>query len=451
MSISAFSRVLPGMASTATPVSRLARHLGITSMLLGLSRAIGFTSFMILSPFLVRTYGMAGLGAYAAVTSTNAFLAALDSGVGASVRTQVAELAAVDRQRDALSATLRSLSRSVWTWVSSGALLGVALSLLLPWEDLLKAPAVLPGNTARYVMAAFTAIYLLGCRQQVYSRALEGMSRSGTAALVTAFPPLVVLSASLYLCAMDSPLFVVIAVAALSPLLSGLAARACLSTSGGQAGAATALPSRIRASLALPMMAIGLCYAFAYSLDYWVISAFLGAERTAVYSAAARPAQLMLVVASAAAPVLWTHFTMSRHRNDPGDMSRRVLLQLLGFFAVGGAATALVFLVTVRALGSTLTDGAASPPLGLVVAFACWGTLLIAHQPLAMTLNDAEGLRWQLGSMLAMTCVNVPMSILLVSLLGAQGPVWASCAALGLVHIPLLAYRALLARPRNES
>ncbi|QZY28783.1 lipopolysaccharide biosynthesis protein [Nocardioides coralli] len=291
------------------------------------------------------------------------------------------------------------------------------------------------------VVAAFAAIYLAGVLQQVNTRMLEGVGRPGLAAALSVVGPVFTVVSTVVACTMHAPLMVTVILPAFAPLLTGLAGRLALHRLVRETVPESAGSTKgVEAAVALPMIAISLTYAVSYNVDYWLVSALLGVERTGEYAAAARPAQLFLVLASASAPVLWTHFARARVAGESAVLGARAVTRMcIGFLAVGLPAGA-AYAGAVGVLGSHLTAGLATPGAPLILAFAVWGVALVSHQPFAMVLNTAPGLRFQLLSMCAAAIVNVSLKLVMTPAFGPAGAVWASCLSLMGVHIPLLAW-----------
>ena len=409
-----------------------------------IARGVGFASMLLVLPAVAHVYGVAGLGVYAAIASLNAFLGALDAGAGAAVRTAIAEEHATGDTRRALS-LVPGLRAQYRLWIVISLFVAVTAAMAIPWEMIFGVGMpVLSNWSLRASVAAFAAIYLLGVQQQLNLRVLEGLGRSGTASLVIVLGPATVLILSLFSCALAAPLLVTSTIPALSPIAVGVAARLVVARLCRQQTVDGSLPTGghgLNFAVAAAMTGIAIGLALSYSLDYWLVVGMLGPAEAGAYAAAARPAQVMLVVAAAASPVLWTHFVRARAIERRSELSRPAIVRLVIVFGIVAVATSMTYVVGCTLLGSTLTAGRVAPPQGLIWAFGLWGILMIGHQPLAMMLTTAADLRFQFVTIAVMSTVNVGLSVELVPRVGSQGAVFASCLALGLVHIPLLTLR----------
>ncbi len=363
-------------------------------------------------------------------------------GVGSSIRTRVAQEVLHNRNIDLLGST-RGFKRRQATWLAWAVAAAWLIGLATPWEQILQLKWS-HDWAVRVLVAGLATIYLIGARALCSARVLEGSGRSALPAALGGVAPVLIMMATVALCWSHAPFIFVLLLPATAPLIHG-------SLCGGYIRAENRLKSHVRGvkldgsiapGIALPMVVVSLGHAFSYNLDYWVVGSILSTSQAAVYSAAARPAQLMLVIASAATPVLWTYFAAERARASSAVFQRREVLRLVLGFVVLGGFTVSVYAVVTISLGSYLTAGAAAPTPELILAFTVWGWLLIAHQPLAMMLNDARSLQWQVVSVLSMAAVNIILSIALTRNYGPAGAVWASSAALALVHVPVLAFRA---------
>lgn len=407
---------------------------------------MGFVSLILVLPMVADTYGLAGLGVYATLTSLTTFLAAVDSGMGSSARSVAIE--ASSEGPASVGRMLRSLRSDGRRWTAVAIACTTVLSLAIPWEDALGDIGGLGGDGGfGLVVAGFSALYLLGVLQQLNARVLEGLGRTGLAAALSVIGPTYTLLATAVACHASAPLALTVLLPAAAPLILGLAARFVLRQSGVEAsranerGFANINRRGLQVGVALPMLIISLSYAFSYSLDYWLVTALAGADATGGYAAAARPAQVFVVLASAASPVLWTHFARARHDGEHDWLAQGAILRISGAFLGAALISAAVYCAGLLLFGSALTAGLAQPSPALILAFAVWGVLLVAHQPFAMALNSAHELKLQLMSMLVATPVNVALSLWWIPLFGPEGAVWASCFALGVVHLPFLAWR----------
>ena len=408
------------------------RRIASTSVAQFLARGITFASSIVSVPLIVNAYGLSSYGAYAIVLSFSTFLFALDSGVGGELRRAATVALAFESDLD-VRAFAYTYRRSVWKWILSASALAFALVAVIPWQVFIPESAL---SRPALTLAAFSAIYLFGLRVQIYTRSLEGVGGQTTAALLSIGPGLLTLLLTVVGVAATLPLAVLALVPALFPMLHGLASRLYLGLRKPKDRTATPDCDRhIGVTLPLTLTLISLAHASSYNLDYLLVGAVLGGTETGTFAAVAKLGQLFLLIASASGVVLWSHFAV--HRMDLTNERTFLLRRMVG----AGILVAIPFaLVAPYAAHYVLLGEQASLEdlFWLSAGFSVWGCIMIAHQPLAMAANSVANLRLQALSMLAMTIVNVPLSIVALHVIGVSGSIWASATSLLMIHVPAL-------------
>jgi O-antigen/teichoic acid export membrane protein len=192
--------------------------------------------------------------------------------------------------------------------------------------------------------------------------------------------------------------------------------------------------------LSWPMMIIGVALSFSYTLDPIVIAWKHGADAAAQYGLANRLVQFGTVVVTASAPVLWSSSVRARlqtgRRTDRrGAHGHARLFALIS--AILGSGLVVIGPFATR----VWSGGDVESPRLVFVAFALWMVVLGYQLPLAMQLNDRDGLRFQALTTSVMAAVNVGLSLVLVGVIGSAGPVLASGIALLVCHLVPMAWR----------
>lgn len=399
-------------------------------------------------PMLISALGREGFGVYSVLVSLSAFGMFVDAGVGAGIRSRVAER---DQHRHALAVTVAA---GLAVLLLLGAAVSVVLAtafFIVPWRSITGAGSGLSNGTLDAAVAWSLAAFALGIPLLLVPRALEGLGLSRRVARASAAPGLVIGAAVLLRHVFDDSFVVLTAVsnmaAVVPPLLLLFAvARRRLPRPPSLRSPEVRREMRSVWELSWPMMIISVALSLSYSLDVVVISSRLGAEPAGRYAIASRVVQIANALVYASAPVLWTHFVRLR-ANSP-DRTQAATWRLSALFAAASSAVGAVLVALGPGVTSLWSSGRLTAPRSLFAAFAIWGIVLGYQLPLAMAQNDRFGLLFQVRSTTLMAALNVALSLALVEPLGVSGPVWASAITLFACHALPLSVRLRRLRPR---
>lgn len=392
-------------------------------------------------PWLIGALGASGFGIYSVIVGITGFLTFVDAGLAVGVRTRVAEATArgdVAEARRAVAAGVVLLGV-----VALGLASTVVLStLIVPWSDLLGATSTRFEPVAVTALALYIVLYAVALPMLPAQRALEGLQRVKVVTALTAVPG-VVLFAGVYVLREQDDLLPFTLVASAGSVVAGacgvLALWRLSSDVFPRSVRVTRPDLQVLWAASWPMVVVSIALSLSYALDPVVIASHLGAEEVAEYALANRITQIGNLVYVSTVPVLWTHFARQRgHGNFDFALVRRLSLTYVVVAACVGAALVLA--------GPAATEfwsrGAVRSSSGLFLAFAVWGTVLAVHLPAAMLQSDARSLRFQACTTSLMAAVNVPLSLVLVNVLGVAGPVWASALTLAVLHATPILWRA---------
>lgn len=191
---------------------------------------------------------------------------------------------------------------------------------------------------------------------------------------------------------------------------------------------------------AVPMLIISIGSPLALQSHRLLLSHFGTTTELAQYSLGAQFYAPALSVVTTTSMALWPHF-LGRMEDRRRDLSVSIAA-----FAGIGVLAALAFTLLVPFVAGLVGLGEVSVPGGLAGAFAAQLLVMALHQPSAMLMTDAAGLRFQAICILAFGVVVVSASALVIPYLGAAGPLLVSAAALTcttLVPCLIYSYRML--------
>jgi O-antigen/teichoic acid export membrane protein len=174
------------------------------------------------------------------------------------------------------------------------------------------------------------------------------------------------------------------------------------------------------------MFVISASAAIGYQADRIILSHTADAIEVARYSVAAQLFFPLLGIVSSAGYTLWGKYALERQ--DKGVSSRRFRQTVAAFAGAGLVEAALLIGVGPWVNRAVLGVDA---PRGVYMAFGLLLALQSTGLPIGMLLTDRNGLKWQAGLFSIMVLVNVWLSIVWSSSIGAAGPVFASAVGYG--------------------
>jgi O-antigen/teichoic acid export membrane protein len=408
-------------------------------------RVISIAGTFVTVPLVLDELGGSRFGALVLVTQLATLLVFSDLGLGNGLVSSLASAMAVDDRQRA-----RALVSSTWfLLVTVTAVAGTVFAAAAPfvdWSGLLGLRELDEGEVTRSIMV-FSVFFLVGIpasiAQKVHLARQEGWQANawqavGAVLTIAATIGCVLTSASL-------PWFVAAAV-------GGSVVSAVLNC-GWLFLRSSALRPRLRdatrpvvrlilgsGSLFLVLGAAG---AVAYQTDALVISHLLGPDEVTTYNLALRLFLIPGLAVSFLLAPLWPAFGDAFARGDHA-WARRSLRRAVVWGAWVNIPGAVVLALTGQWLVDLwVGDGQVDLPWLLLVCFGAWTALNAISGPVAMFLNGAQVVGFQVKCALAMALTNVALSIAFTHWLGVSGPVLGSLVAqTACITVPSLLYLA---------
>jgi O-antigen/teichoic acid export membrane protein len=399
------------------------RRAGLTTLLSMFSRVVAlaviFVSMRIALPYL----GESRFGVWATISSLTAVLMIFDFGIGNSMVSRVAGLAA---QSD--WATLRKLIISGLSVLSLiGVLMGgvlVSLAAYAPLSWLYKGAAPLLIEEARGTLMLFAVLFGLSIPLQAVHRIYAGLQEGYISSCAMGFMGVLSLLAL--------PLI---------PRLHAGIASLLLITYGLQVGSGLILLVALhrRFKLSLPRLTEfreskvrdlvaggGLFFVLqvtgviGWDMDAVLLSALIGPASAATYSVVQRMFMLVTGPLSTVNAPLWGGYADAYARADfryiRKTLHRSLLLTFL--FAAMGVTALLVLRAPILHL---LTKGVLQPPGSFVLIFGVWTVVAAVGDALAMYLNALHALKPQIVAALCFLTVALILKLNLVTHYGLNG------------------------------
>ncbi len=179
--------------------------------------------------------------------------------------------------------------------------------------------------------------------------------------------------------------------------------------------------------------------AVGYSSDNIVIANILGPEAVTQYSVPARMFGLTSMLCMIAAGPLWPAYTEALVKNDIVWIKRALARSLFIVIAVAVGLSTL-FTAYGREIITLWVGPKVHPPLALLLALSCWSVLSALSVPVAMLLNAANVVGFQVIASGLATTMNICLSIFLTRRLGIIGVVLGSAISQVCVLVPYFLY-----------
>jgi len=423
------------------------------------ARGIGAVVSLVTVPLTLGYLGVERYGMWMTISSLIAFLAFTDLGIGNGLLTAIASATG----RNDRAAEARYSASATWMLVAVGivVLVGfVLLSTVVSWAELFNVTDPVARAEAAPAMLAFGACFAAGLPLSAVTQLRygyqEGYANSGYVAAGS------VLGLGSVLLAISLQLGLPFLVLALmgAPLLASLMNAAVLF--GRRRPWLLPRLSAVHLPTAISLLRSGgqflvlqLAVAAAFYSDSLIAARVIGPQAVAEYSVATKLFLVPTVLAAAAVGPLWPAYGEAYARGDVPWL-RRTLRRSLTLVLAITVPLSLLVAVAAESILEVWIGGAVKAPMLLVAGIATWTVLSAVGTSLAMLLNGLHILRFQIATAVAMSALNVTLSIALASRIGVAGVILGTVIAYPIstllplgVYVPRLLRRLERAAPRR--
>jgi O-antigen/teichoic acid export membrane protein len=199
-------------------------------------------------------------------------------------------------------------------------------------------------------------------------------------------------------------------------------------------------------SLGWRYFALNLAALVAIQTDLIVINSLAGGAAATEYAIVSRVFYIVMVALNLAVSPLFPGFADAQARGDLAWIRKALRNALFASAFVAILGVVVVWPVAPR-LMSFLSDGQiTSVSVWLLLGFSIWLVLAAILSPVGVLLSSSSVPRAQIVGMIAMACVNVPLSIGLTGRFGSAGAIWGTSISYAVVLVPAYAFaiRSLL-------
>jgi O-antigen/teichoic acid export membrane protein len=429
----------------STPEGRAAerhRRVLLSSLAAAAAKMISVGVALVSVPLTLHYLGPERYGMWMTMSSFIVMMSFADLGMGNGLLNVVAGANGRDDR-----AAIRGLVSSAVFILSGLALsLGIVTSLvypLIPWPRLFNVDSALAAQEAGPAIAVLLACFLLAIPLGVVQKTQMGLQQGFAVSLWQCGASLFALGCLLLAIRLEGGLPWLVLALVGGPLVAnasnaimffGMQARDLAPSAGLVSRRDMARIGHI----GLLFLVLQIVIAVAFSSDNIVIAQLLGASSVAEYAVPAQMFSVVTTVLNMGLAPLWPAYGEALARGDLAWVKRTLVRSLVISISLAAlASTALVFIGP--HLLKLWVGKAIEPPYLLLLGLALWKSLEAAGNAVAMFLNGANVVKFQVVTAVLMGIAAITLKIGLVAKIGISGvPLATSAAYLALILVPTI-------------
>jgi O-antigen/teichoic acid export membrane protein len=179
----------------------------------------------------------------------------------------------------------------------------------------------------------------------------------------------------------------------------------------------------------LLFVVLQLAVAAAFTSNSLIIAAMIGPSAVADYAVVSKLFMIPTLLVGFALGPLWPAYREALSRGDVQWVRRTFRRSIRLSLAVAGPVSAALVLLGLPVIAVWVGTSSVQPTFGLVLAIGIWTPLVAVGTAVAMLLNGAQVMRFQVVTAVLMATANILLSIALTSWIGVPGVVWGSIIA----------------------
>lgn len=408
------------------------RRASLSAATSAAAKGIALVTTAVSVPLTIGYLGSERFGVWMTLSALIALLGFTDLGIGNSLLNSVAHAAGRD-DRILIRANISSgIAMLLAVAVGSGFLFA-AIYEYVPWGRMFNVESATAldevGPAAAVLVACFLVAMPAGAFQQVRLGLQQGYVNSifvgagnigGLALVVLAIqmrlglPWLVLAMAGAPLLATLANGFVLMARSPwLRPSLHGVSfaiARALL-------------------RVGLLFLVLQLAVAVAFTSNSLILAGMIGPAAVAEYAVVSKLFMIPTLLVGFALGPLWPAYREALSRGDVQWVRRTFRRSIRLSLSVGGLVSAVLVVIGLPLIAVWVGTSSVQPSFALVLALGIWTTVSAVGNAVAMLLNGAQVMRFQVVTAVFMATANILLSIALTFRIGVAGVVWGSVIA----------------------
>jgi O-antigen/teichoic acid export membrane protein len=408
------------------------RRAALTALASGGARLISLATVVVSVPLTLGHLGPERYGAVVTITALTGMLLFADFGLGNGLMNLVAAASG----RDSLEFAKRSISSAFFVLCGIAVILAVpfyVLYLVVPWATFLNVSSHVSGQEIAAAAGVFLLSVLVNLPLGIVQRVQLAYQRGFLNGLWSAVGSLAALAALYAAIRQDLGLpWIVLALVSgpiIGNLLNGASLfwiqRPDLRPRWSQAAAES---GRQLARVGFLFFVLQLTIAIAFQSDVVVAAKVIGPQAATDYSVTFRLFMFVPTIVNLLLLPLWPAYAESIARGDVAFVGRTLRVSIAFAFVLSGLSS--LILVLLGPLAIRLWVGSSvNATLPLLLGMAVWAVLSNSFNAVAMLLNGANVIRFQIATALTMTIVSIVGSAVLGSIYGVAGVIWGTVLA----------------------
>jgi O-antigen/teichoic acid export membrane protein len=179
----------------------------------------------------------------------------------------------------------------------------------------------------------------------------------------------------------------------------------------------------------LLFLVLQLAVAVAFTSNSIIIAALIGPSAVADYAVVSKLFMIPTLLVSFALGPLWPAYREALSRGDVKWVRRTFGRSIRLSLSVAGLVSAALVVLGLPLIAVWVGTSSVQPSFGLVLAIGIWTTLSAVGAAVAMLLNGAQVMRFQVVTAVLMATANILLSVALTARIGVAGVVWGSVIA----------------------
>jgi O-antigen/teichoic acid export membrane protein len=408
------------------------RRASLSAATSSAAKGIALVTTAVSVPLTLEYLGSERFGVWMTLSALIALLGFTDLGIGNSVLNSVAHAAGRD-DRTAIRSNISSGLAMLLAVAASAGLLFGAVYAHIPWPLAfnVRSEGALAevGPAAAVLVGCFLVAMPAGVFQQVRLGLQQGYVNSifvgagnimGLVAVVIAMwmrlglPWLVLAMAG-------APL--------LATLVNGLALVGRAPWLRPTLRDVNVAAARSLLRVGLLFLALQLAVAVAFTSNSIIIAAMIGPSAVADYVVVSKLFMIPTLLVGFALGPLWPAYREALSRGDVQWVRRTFHRSIRLSLSVAGLVSAALVVLALPVIAVWVGSSSVQPTFALVLAIGIWTPLSAVGTAVAMLLNGAQVMRFQVVTAVLMATANILLSIALTSRIGVAGVVWGSIIA----------------------
>ncbi|MBV8663866.1 MAG: hypothetical protein JO107_12250 [Hyphomicrobiales bacterium] len=408
------------------------RRIALTALAAALAKVVSVSTTLISVPLTLHYLGAERYGLWMTMSSLVAMLGFADLGVGNGLLTAVAAANGRD-DRAAIRGYVSSAFVALMLLAFGALTIFAAISTLIDWPSALNVSAPEARRDAAPALAALVGCFALGMPTGIVQKVQMGLQLGFMASLWQGLASATALIAVLAAVHWRASLPCLVLAFAGSPLLvgwlNGLVFFTRLAPDLAPVWRAVSVRGmRSVMGTGVLFFVLQLIGAFAFTSDNIIVARVSGPVAVAEYAVPVQMFAPVTTVLLMALSPLWPAYGEAIARGD-GAWARRTLKRSLALSVAVASVLSLLLATAGPRLLALWVGSAVAPPASLLFALAIWKVVETGGAAVAMFLNGAKVIAFQVIAGLAFAALAIPMKIVLLRALGSAGIVIATTVA----------------------